>query len=488
MSQTEPKLFSHFIWKIAFMLIPLLACKKGEPIANQPPETRIFVEKINLSAENRLNSIVKLYWSGEDQDGYVAGYELSQDAQQWTFVERQDSTFRFDLKAGSDTTDIDFWVRAIDDQGLADPSPAYLLVPIKNSPPVAKLDSIRPIPDVVQGVFSVLWTISDLDGAETLDSIFLKLNDGPWYAIEATETFATFSPTASFQTGPQPANVYQGTAARLLPAPIEGLKVGEENVLYLRARDLTGAFSKADTSNSFMVKEQTGDLLIIDAHNSTTPDGVYFPILDQIYPNYDYLNLRDNFPPFWDPTFGVMLRQYDKVFWYSDGTQHAVLGQKQLLEVAANQVQLYLNQGGKMLTTTKFPSTFIDPDVGFDSPIFGFSPMDSLSSSPGQARIVRSAIIIPVGDFSMQLDTLVNNAFITGADPFYAKNNLDNLLLAEITSTGGWVGPSTVCGSSRFTNGEINQIFCSIELHLLTGRPEALNIFFDFVFNDALDW
>lgn len=469
-------------------MLLLLACKEGERLENQAPDTWIFVDAINLSGENRLNSLVKLHWFGEDVDGYVNGYEISLDQQNWDLVQRQDSTFRFSLAPDSDTTDIDFWVRAVDNLGLADPSPAYLKVPIRNSPPTVALDTVNTIPDTVQGVFSVQWSLSDIDGEETLDTVFVRLNEGPWLPLNRDVRFLTFIPQAAGTLGAQPAEVLTGIQARPVATPIQDLRVGAENQLLVRARDLTGAFSEVDSSNVFFVKPQRGDLLVVDAHGTAGPDGVYFPILDEVYPAYDYLNLRDNFPPFWEPTFAKLLQQYDKVFWYSDGTEYSILGEQQLMEIASAQIQEYLNTRGKLLVSTKFASTFFDPSANFRSTIFDFSPMDSLSSSSGQARIVRNAKVMPLPGFAENLDTLISSAFITGADPFYAKNAINDMLTAELTPVGGWTGPSTVAGSTVFTNGEVNQVFCTLELNLLNGDPEALKTFFDYVLNDLFDW
>ena len=89
-------------------LLCLNGCDKGEDIENQAPETRISVEAINLSGENRLNSLVEIKWWGTDPDGYVTGYEFSFDGINWHYTLGQDSTFRFAITEGSDTIDIDF--------------------------------------------------------------------------------------------------------------------------------------------------------------------------------------------------------------------------------------------------------------------------------------------------------------------------------------------------------------------------------------------
>ena len=477
--------------KLPFLfLLALLfsACDEGTPFENLPPETHLFLKEIKLSGEDRLNSVVTLHWSGEDQDGYVVAYMISLDEDNWETVEVQDSTFRFDLMPGSDTTDIDFWVRAIDNDGDTDPSPAYLRVPIRNSPPVARLDTVNLIPDTVASVFSFLWEIEDLDGINTIDSIQIRLNDGPWYALERNTRFITVVGEAPKMMGPQMGRVYEGNAANLRSEQIEGLVVGAGNRFYLRAKDIAGKFSDIDTSSSFFIRTQQHDLLVIDDHISSQPDTVYRKALDAVTPGYDFLILEENLPTYWDPTFGLYLQLYEQVFWYGDGSQRPEVSGQLLLDVAANQLQIYLNNGGKLLITTRFPTDFNDPDIAAVSPIFGLSPMDSLSSASGQARVRVDSLALPAGDFANDFPVLVCSNFITGADPFYAKDPVNILYAAQLTSSGAWTGPSTIASRALFTNGQTNQVFFSVELHKLSGDENAFEAFFDQVLNVEFNW
>ena len=470
------------------ILIGMISCKEDQPLGNLPPETKIFLTEIDLSGQDRLNSVVTLHWSAEDKDGYIAGYELSLDEVVWNFVTIQDSTFRFDLQANSDTTDIDFWVRAIDGEGLADPTPAYLLVPIKNTPPVAKLDTIILIPDTVYSVFSSQWRIEDLDGVETLDSIFIKLNGGAWYPLPKQIDFVTVVPSQPEMANEQSAILYTGRNAVQNPIPLEGLLVGAENRLYLQARDIAGSLSDVDTSNVFFVKRKDNDLLVIDDHSSSTPEDLYRKILGKGNFTYDFRNLAANNPPFWDPTFGIYLNLYDEVFWFSDGTAQASIGSLLHLEVAANQLQVYLNQGGKLFATTRFPTTFNSADVSGASAVFGFSPMDSISSADGQARIPRDSLAEPQPAFAADFPTLICSNFISGADPFYAKDPANDIYYGQFTTSGSWQGPATICGRTVFTNGRTNQVFFSVELHKLNGDSLALESLFNRVLRQEFDW
>ncbi|MEL6253206.1 MAG: hypothetical protein AAFR87_14440 [Bacteroidota bacterium] len=475
--------------RILLILLPivLVACEEGTPFANMAPDTKIFLDEIKLEGDNRLNSVLTLHWIGEDQDGYVTGYELSFDNLSWSFTERTDSTFRFDIPEGSDTNDIDFYVRAIDDKGEVDPEAAFLRVPIKNTPPTALLDTINVVPDVVYSAWSVFFTVDDLDGFETLDSTFVRINDGAWFAIDRNVNFLTFVPVNSGQEGLQEARVYTGLDARLQENLIDGVNVGGNNRLYLRNRDISRSFSEIDSTQEFLLRKRGSDLLVIDAHGANAANTVYFPILDQVYAGYDYINLQVEIPPFWAPTFGFILSEYDKVFWYSDGDDNLLQSQQLLMETAANQIQTYLNDGGKLLMSARFPVSFNDPGQKGSSLVFAFTPMDSLSSSRGQARIATNSKVFPTAGFA-EYDTLVASGFIAGVDAFYPKDPANSMFEGELLSSGGWVGPPTIIAKSLFTNGQTNQVFVGVELHRLNQDVTALQSFFDRVLNVEFDW
>ncbi|MEM9935488.1 MAG: hypothetical protein AAF824_17820, partial [Bacteroidota bacterium] len=83
--------FRQFIYILpVFLLGFLLSCEEGEILDNQPPETRIFLESIQLDGNDRLSTVVTLFWSGEDIDGFVIGFDLSLDGNNWTRVTQTD--------------------------------------------------------------------------------------------------------------------------------------------------------------------------------------------------------------------------------------------------------------------------------------------------------------------------------------------------------------------------------------------------------------
>jgi len=468
------------------ILLLVLGCDMGQRTENLSPETQIFVTEINLTGENRLTTVVRLNWLGTDQDGYVKGYEISINDSDWSFTQQTDSTFRFDLSENSDTTDIDFKVRAIDNLDQIDETPAELIVPIKNTPPVVAFDSLNAVPDTVSGVWSVVWSVSDLDGFSSISSLSFKLNDGPWLPLDPNISFLTLVPTDPFSATETEVNIYSGTEAIQLPEPLTGLNIDGDNRMYLRAVDISGGESAIDTSNVFWVNRLQNDLLLIEDYEGEGPTETYAEIFENLGVGYDILDLENNIPSFWVPTFSLYLEQYSRIFWYSDGRE-ATQGDQLYTDVAAGAIQRYLNSGGKLLLTSQFPNTYNDPIVAARSLVFDFSPMDSLSSSSGQARITTGSLISPTGNWAGLVDTLEASAFISSADPFYAKNPNNDVMLAELTKLSGWEGPSSIGGVTTVEN-QVNQVFFSVELHKLNGRPAALQNLLDFILNEEFDW
>ncbi|GAB4421461.1 MAG: hypothetical protein OHK0039_36260 [Bacteroidia bacterium] len=475
---------------LCLSLLLLAACERGALLNNRPPDTRIFLDQINRSGQNRLNSVVQLHWTGEDDDGYVRGFELSLDNSTWHYTTASDSVIRFDLDPASDTTDIDFYVRAIDNLGLADPDPAYLRIPIRNTPPVARFDTINRIAAQVTALWSARWSVSDLDGSETLDSVFLRINDGPWLALRPQETFGSFIPADPAATGTQDLRLLLGPQALEYPLPLAGVRVGDDNRLYLRARDIAGAYSATDSTNVFFVAARRSDLLVIDAHGDEAPNAVYYPLLDQVYGTYDRFDLVNDLPAYWTPTFSLFLQQYDKVFWFGDDARPTSLNTQMYLEAAAVPLQEYLNQGGKLFVTAKFPSpsSYDDPQDLNRSSIFDFSPMDSLSTSGGQARMRVDSLARPLAAYAATYPPLVCATNILGADPFYPKDPNNAIYEAALLPVSGWSGPRTVCARAAFTNGKTNQVFFALELDRLAGDPAALQALFEQVLLTEFDW
>lgn len=479
-----------------FLLLSLglSACKKGELLDNLPPDTKISISSINLVGEDRLRSEVELNWLGFDSDGYVTGYEISTNGgMTWDYTEKTDSTFQFALTVGQDTLDIPFQVRAIDDDGDVDLTPATLNIPIKNSPPTAMFDSTNTIPDTSNLITTIFLTVEDLDGEGNLDSIYIKANSGPWYALPPSTKIITLVPSNPTTSGLVDAQVLVGAAATPQASMLTGFNIDATNVLSLTARDIAGASSDTVTSKVFFVKRQTSDLLLVDAHSTTTsptPEDVIYPATLSAYPaGFDYIDLRSNgganVPILWNPTFSLYLKSYDKILWYCDESLEGF----GLLEDASSAVQEFLNGNGKLCVTTGFPTTpEFKRTFNESSVVREFSPIDSIWTRGGLARLSDTSTVYPSPDFAGNYSNLESSSFQGNTTPFYVKSTADSMYSAVVIPSGGYAGPSIVCARSQNNASNTNIVFMSLELHKLNGIPGSIESFLNQVINNEFNW
>jgi hypothetical protein len=477
------------------------ACEKGEEKAGLAPDTKIAIDKINLSGETRLTSSVQLNWTGYDQDGYVTGFEISQDGGlTWSApITKTDSLFRFNFTGTTDTADISFQVRAIDDDQIKDPTPAVLTIPIKNSAPVVRVDSsIAQLSDTIYSVLTLGWRATDSDGNETLEAVYVKVNDGTWQTFPATVSTITLVPENPKQNGAGNAKLYVGFNAQLSPIRIAGLVVGDTNRIYIKTKDIASAESKEVKTKKYFLKRQTSDLLVVDTHIGSTdpkPENTYFPYLREIYPaGFDHVdmlrNAGENQPRLWNTTFPLMLGLYNKVFWYSDDQKNSVADRNLMpLEAACSAIQKYLNNGGKLMVTSKFPDGV--SRLSRDSQIFSVMPMDSITWKTSELRLIGNRVITAVPDKGYtNMKTLPSGSggTITGVDVFYTSSP-DTLYNIPVSRTSGtWTGSTKIAARKTYSNGRTNLVFFSVELHILNGDAAALKATFNKVLNDEFNW
>jgi hypothetical protein len=137
---------------VALLLLAVGSCSRPtEPAhANNPPDTRLA----NIPRDNdTVFALVTLYWDAGDYDGFIKGfqyryftYHLQPGTGQWIIF---DSTGWRDTTGASVTipfnsTDSlnrqEFYVRAVDNDGNVDPTPAKkLLTTTRTAPPITKL-------------------------------------------------------------------------------------------------------------------------------------------------------------------------------------------------------------------------------------------------------------------------------------------------------------------------------------------------------------
>ena len=479
--------FQNTIILIVFSALIILGCKrKHDKLPNTHPDTVIAPESINLTGDDRLNSVVFLSWFGTDVDGYVSRYEISLDNKTWVSTTQNDSLFSFTLNPGSDTTDIHFYVRSVDNEGLIDPTPAYLKVPLKNTPPVVSFSESGFPQDTTNIVTTFTWNATDVDGDETITKAFLKANQGDWLEIDINEKMISLVPTNVSQTGLVEANVFYGTNQLPLATTLNGVMANDTNSFYLKVIDFANAESDPDTSETLFIKPKTSNILYISGLPET-PTDVYRGALNPVLSDYDFIDYSvDNGkyqPGFWSPTFDLLIENYDKVMMTTDESifTNSVTGRKDvLLEFAAPSVQVFSNNGGKSLVATSFTK---GQDITGVSSVF---PIDSLSSANGQARLYPdSAIVSTIGTSYPDLSP---SFIISGLSPFYMSIGAEEAYTAELFKQGGWDGPATVGARRKDGNNNYYQYFFSVQLYKLDQSPSDLQTLFDQILNNDFNW
>lgn len=444
----------------------LYSCRKGEMNQNQLPDTQLAVEEINLSGENRLNSEVHLNWFGTDKDGYIKGYEISLDQQNWSFTTSNDSTFTFELEAGQDTADIDFYVRAIDNEGGTDPTPAYLRVPIKNTAPSVSFNVERGPRDTAFMASTFFWSATDLDGDETIQEVLIRFNDGDWTPISTSQNLISFLVDPAVQTGTATAKIFYGKNLNTVATTVNGVKVNAENELYIKVSDLAGAESQVDTSESFYLKTKAAGVqtLWVSGHIPTV-SREYRHYLDTNNIDYEFLDYGIDKgarqPVYWDPTFRLILRNFNKLFVTApnDKFENSATGQNTtLLHYIAPMVQEFSLNGNKIFVTT----SLVKNQENLEE-LTGPYPIEGLVSSGGQARIYPDSLVYPVVDTSLYPP--LHSEFVqSGVTPLIKSNDAERFYEANLTPISGWSGDNLMA-VRRKSNNVLREVFFGIELH-----------------------
>lgn len=419
---------------VLFFLALFQGCikkKTSELIPNQRPETYIWL--FPDSSLNQSTSNLHLHWWGVDPDGWVVGYVFSFDRKNWFWTSKNDSVFKLRI-LGADTS-YDFLVFAVDNtltmkfeegQGVKfidangngiwdegenfelvpndcyDNTPSKLTFPIKNTPPVVEFAMTGEffgtrfdVPDTTFPIVSFQWNASDIDGDETISEFWVALNDTTnWVSVPSQFRFLTLLAENFTQDDTiADALVIPSSTQTLGRVPVRGtlkMRLNGNNIFYLKARDIAGAFSQAirmpSEGKTWFVKRPKGNLLIV-ADYGVVDNSIkfYSSIFDTLVAgNYDIWDLRVGsryprrgilVPPFPRVDFAEVLTKFYKyVFWVaSDETN---------FDIAAISLLKFRDQGGKVLFSFILPG---NTTPGFDvgkvlSDLSGV--VDSISSNP----------------------------------------------------------------------------------------------------------
>ena len=466
------------------LFVLFFSCKKGDSLPNVAPDTKLSVENINLVGDARLNSTVNLSWFGTDIDGYISYYEFKINDEEWIKTETQDSIFLFAIDPDQDSTDVDFYVRAVDNEGVVDESPAFLRVPLKNSPPSVTIEEESLPIDTTNLVVTFRYNAADPDGTGTLKKAYIRANAGEWSEIDLNQKLLSVMPTNPLLAGEGTAGVFYGVDNS--PAvTIDGFINNGDNIIQLKVSDIANAESVIDSTAVIFVRSQTSDLLVVGGHNASIT-AQYETLINDNYTTADFVDYAGNGglnqPRFWESSFKLLALNYDKVFFHTDEANFSnplTGADGTLLDFAAPVIQTLIDSDKKVLISTAF-ATGVDLSI-----IGGVLSIDSLSRSRGQAFFTNDSFARTsvVGYPELQPAN-----FLLAADPFYPAVDAEAFYEAELTPSGGWEGPRTIALRRKNSSGDVNLVLFTIELHKLNKLKTNQNQVINKVLNEAFNW
>ncbi len=480
-----------------FGILLLGACKKGfdgQRTAVAAPETFMAVDTIFRTGENRLTTLVDANWWGNSNGGFIVGYEVSTDNMlSWQFTKSQDSSFLLKIPPGQDTADIVVYVRAIDNFGQRDLSPASTLYPIKNSKPSVKyifsqalggIPSQNPV--VVFPVLKYSIMGADPDGTDDIKEYHLFLND-----TNATP-FILPANTSSFllqSLNPQAANstckVFVNGSNNSLSNTISGLLHDASNLIYIRAIDKALSKSAFIPAPAIWVKKVNADVLLVNAYSSNKifVQNFYTNNLKNIgVTSFDTLQateiLNSNYTQL-QPDYQTQTKTFalfKKIVWFGDDATFSFsFGQRTTSD--------FFNNGGKLFLSVAINSSF-DPLSNF----LDWTPIKNLVNPPGGSvfRVNTNAIVNPTNP---SWPSIKSTGIIASARPFEVPQNtatagFDSLYWGGIieSKTGQsptpWTGLSTVLAKRyNVADQKTNFVVSSIPLEKFNGNNNIDTLF-----------
>ena len=388
------------------LVLTLSGCTKhfsSTSVGNLPPKTFVaeFPYRDSTQSPNFYPqpSRLEIHWWANDPDGLVIGYVITFDTlpqKIWTFTVKNDSVFSLPLFS-KDTSYV-FSVAAIDNSfkkklnegdtvsfaslgNSVDPKPPSIRFPIVNTPPVVQFvmnggefSTRSDIPETTFTVASFGWAGTDLDGNTTITNYYIALNDtsspSSWLSLPSQASFVTLiARTSEAKTDTSTvscdvyANTYPAMSSSPLAATLPNMKLNGNNILFLKAEDVAGAFSSIarmpDTTHNWFVKKPRGDVLVVNDYASPDPSSAFYrAIFDSIgghslMGKYDVWDIRagTDFPdghatkgnlvqPCIVPSFQETLKLYKYVYWYSSDHND--------FDIAQIAVRGFRNAGGKI--------------------------------------------------------------------------------------------------------------------------------------------
>ncbi len=342
------------------------ACSVDETLLpNQPPETDLFLGDGEL-APTHYRQI--LSWHGEDSDGEVARYEyrwLHDPASgatdsSWVgsvepFVTSTRDTFFLPAPTtGEDMFSHRFEIRAVDGEGLRDPSPAAATLPVYNQAPriwavtsSGDTTSTLNLPGNILPVLTLRFKVADPDNPATDPDEALAFIEEIRFWFEDPESYLTVPATDTLLT--------------LIPEDFGGL-VGQEREFHLQAIDRGGAGSNVLSASAYVRDVSQARVLLLDsadpgpAANDVYVDPFWTEDFAALFPAGELLihDVDEDGPIGTATNLPAIFSLFEAVIWYN-GSDGAPLGftndpSPEITDAEDGLVE-YLEAGGSVLLT-----------------------------------------------------------------------------------------------------------------------------------------
>ncbi len=432
---------------------------KGTMGPNLPPETIVFVE----GPVDTVNHVVTLRWFGSDPDGEVVRFDYrfvypagqgpaGYDSSAWLSTTRHDSTFAIYSPSGYAMPT--FVVRAVDNDGEPDPTPARQTFQFSNGAPTVRLIGSPVLPSTTLPVATIKWSASDPDGDINLAHFLI------W--LDGNEAGGALVPASTSYT--LPPSLFADGAGGYFAGP---------HTVHIRCIDDGGAVSLPD-SFTWNVIAPTGQVLLVDddpAALSAAVDPMYVNALDRQLGagSYTKLNLEVNNPfrSVADLTYSFGL--FRSVFWYQENntvrSSALALSEPAIRGLLAGGGNFYISSQNLVGTNGAFASTaFLGEIVGADSVRFNLTSQNT-NFVIGNGQVLTPGPTTPY-------DSLRSVAISTGVEALILKTASDAAFLArpiilDSTQTEDWV-----VGVDRVPAGGTGRIVALMfPLRLLGGTP-----------------
>jgi len=345
---------SRRILLVAFaaLFAGLFGCGKSKKsvVPNIEPETTIAVTSNSTDTLRAANHLIRLHWFGTDPDGDVVAYEMrmlngaNPADSNWVRLDcalRECTDSLFTIYAPTGYTRAVLEVRAIDNQGAKDPSPAVQSFSFINRTPTVQFLSGPAANESTYASATVTWSVDDPGGDLTHLSfrVYLDGNEANYDSVYTGTTTATYTVASSrfiqnglWKSGPRTLNVRAVDDGGLVgPAATRTWYVRSPGLADMPATS-RGRILLIDNSFRTAQNNQRVDTLYSNTLVRNLPAGT-FSVLRLEY-NNAFRSARD---------LAQTFRQFDAVVWYRGYDTFAAT----VLTAYQDSVGAYLEHGGR---------------------------------------------------------------------------------------------------------------------------------------------